>query len=322
MMMDFLALVGGASLLFVTYAVAQLALALYSKCDAATARTPKLRGDAFANQIVWITGASSGIGKCMALLLAPRGATLILSSRRKEALDVVAKECKELGASNVRILPLDLSDGADVLQAKAKEVGRVDVLINNGGATTRVLAKESSVEVDQYICQVDYLAHVAITKALVASSSPPLRIINIGSVASKVGIPVRTAYCGAKHALLGYMDALRMECLLDDGNTHILNACLGSVKTNVAQNAVIGSSSGKVDTFGQVDPNIENGLDPIFVAERILAVSNQGELPECWLAIAKELFFFYINQYAPRAGVRILAKTLSKQYAVRKEKDE
>jgi short-subunit dehydrogenase len=169
---------------------------------------------------------------------------------------------------------------------------------------------------------VDYLAHVAITKALMATPSPPSKIINIGSVASKVGIPVRTAYCGAKHALVGYMDALRVECLLDGTNTHILNACLGSVKTNIAQNAVIGATAGKVNTLGQADPNIENGLDPIFVAERILAVSNAGTLPECWLAIPKELFVFYLNQYAPRIGMRVLAKAMSKQYAVQKEKDE
>jgi short-subunit dehydrogenase len=239
-----------------------------------------------------------------------------------EALQEVAKICETLGGADVRILPLDLNASSKDLQARVQEVGRVDVMINNGGASTRVLAKDSSTDVDEYITQVDYLAHVAITKALMKSPSPPSHIINMGSVASKLGIPVRTAYCGAKHALLGYMDALRVECLLDEKKTHILNACLGSVRTNVAQNAVVGVSDGKVDTLSQPDPNIENGLDPSFVAERILAVSEAGVLTECWLANRKEMTLFYLNQYCPRTAMRLLTRAMAKQYAVKKEKDE
>lgn len=321
--MMFLAVLGGLTLAFFAYALAKLLFAFYSHCDAATAITPTLKPNAFADQTVWISGASSGIGKEMAFILATRKVTLILSSRRKEILQLVAQECRGLGAKDVRILPLDLNDSTAALQAKAEKVGKVDVLINNGGVSTRVLAEESSVQVDEYLTQVDYLAHVAITKTLMKSSSPPSRIINIGSVASKVGLPVRTAYCGAKHALLGYMDALRIECLLSGKETLILNALLGSVRTNLALNAVVGTDSkGKMESMGQPDANIENGLDVTFVSERILAVSDVGILPECWLAIPKELAVFYLNQYCPRTGMKLLSKAVAKQYAVTKKSKE
>lgn len=320
--MLFLAIVGAVALAFLAFAFANLLWALVSQCDVATARTPTLAANAFSNQVVWITGASSGIGKEMALILATRGATLILSSRRKEALESVAQKCRGMGAV-VRVLPLDLNSDSSKLKEIAKQAGPVDVLINNGGVSTHVLAMESSVQVDEYLCRVDYMAHVCITKTLLQSSTPPSRIICIGSVASKVGLPVRTAYCGAKHALLGYMDALRMECLLENNNkTSILNACLGSVRTNLAGNAIVGVDGKTVNTFNEADENIENGLDVTFVAERILAVSQARVLPECWLAVPKELLVFYLNQYCPRTGMQLLAKAMTKQYTVRKEKDE
>ena len=92
----------------------------------------------YENQVVWITGASSGIGEALAVRMAARGAKVVLSARNKQELERVAARCLEKGASDVLVLPLDVADH-DSLAAKAEQVlsrfGHVDLLINNAGVT-------------------------------------------------------------------------------------------------------------------------------------------------------------------------------------------
>ena len=202
--MVFLAALGAIALVALAYVAFKLVIVFNACCDVSTGMTPTLKTDAFKDDVVWITGASSGIGRCMALLLASRGAKLIFSSRRKDALEEVVKECRTLNPDvSVRILVLDLNDSTESCKKRLRGAseGPINFLINNGGVSTRVLAN-GIIHGSGSICltQVDYLAHVTITKTLLSGSSPPARIINVGSIAGKMGVPVRTAYCGAKHA--------------------------------------------------------------------------------------------------------------------------
>ena len=120
----------------------------------------------FNNKVVWITGASSGIGEALAVAFAQQGAQLVLSARRKEELERVAKKCNE---SRCMILPLDLADtsGVDALtQQVVDRFGRIDFLVNNGGISQRAYAKDTSIDIDRKIMEVNYFGHVALTKIL------------------------------------------------------------------------------------------------------------------------------------------------------------
>ena len=329
-----LSAVGGAALVWSAYAIGQVAIAMLESSDLNTAMTPSLPRTAFEGNVVWITGASSGIGKEIAMYLAARGAKLILSARNKEALEKVAEECRLLHPkTEAKVLVLDLSEKA-TLTSKAEEALKtygqpVDVLVNNGGVSTRAMAHETTIEMDEFLMQVDFLAHVAITKLIVPhmKDNPNARIINTGSIASIIGVPVHTAYCAAKHALVGFMEALRIEFFLrGETNIHILNVILGSTNTDLPRRAVVdvsssslsSSTSNVVKTFGEGDPNIAKGLDSKFVAERILSVSYHKSVAQCWLAKGKEMAILFLNQYLPQTAYTLLSRAAAKQYAVQK----
>jgi len=327
-----LAAVGAASLLFGGASLGKLLVALGSKTDFGAAFLPAPPRGAFKDKVFWITGASSGIGRRLALHLCANhdDVKLILSSRRNDALEEVRSECeKARGATarvEARVLTVDLAHVSS-LPSKAKKAlstfGRVDVLVNNGGVTTRSMARNSDIEVDGYVANVDYLSYVALAKSLLPSwedradgSDRPI-VINTSSVSGKISLPVRTAYCGAKFAIHGWFDAFRLEQVMVGHPVNVLNVVLGSTKTNVARNAVVESPDVR---FGDTDENIEGGLDPSFVAERVLASAYAG-IKELWIARPKELLSLYLNRYIPETFSNIVGRTMMKQYAVEKGKE-
>lgn len=317
---------GGASLLLVGASLAKLSLALWKNVDFSSALLRSPPRNAYDGRVFWITGASSGIGRALALHICSNydNVKVILSSRRQDELEIVAAQCLSLNGSNeVKVLPLDLAELSN-LPSKAEEAlnmfGRVDVLVNNGGVSTRSLAQNSSSLVDEFVAKVDYLSHVSLTKSLLPSwleagkSTFNPVIINTSSVAGKLGAPVRTSYCGAKHALQGWFDAFRLELQLLSQPVHILNIVLGSTRTNVARNAIVETVE---NTFGSNDANIESGLEPEFVVKKVLAAAWAGR-QEIWIAPRKEMMMLYLNQYAPEMAKKIMFKYIARQYAVQK----
>ncbi|CDF85770.1 SDR family NAD(P)-dependent oxidoreductase [Pseudomonas sp. QL9] len=220
-----------------------------------------------AAKVVWITGASSGIGEALALALLEQGAEVILSGRRVEALQALAERAPQ----RTFVLPFESTDYARlpalVEQAWAWR-GRIDLLVNNAGVSQRSLALDTDLAVYRQLMEVDYLAPVALTQALlprlVEQGGGQLAVVS--SVAGKVGAPLRTGYCGAKHAVVGYFEALRaeVEAAYGIGVSVILP---GSVRTAIAQNSLEGNGSQR----GRSDTNIDNGIDPAVAAQTILA---------------------------------------------------
>jgi len=324
-----LATIGLGTIIFATISFGKLILALRHSTDFAAALTAAPPRSAFVNTVFWITGASSGIGRALALHLCAHhdGVRLILSSRREDVLEAVAAECRDAGTDvKVTVLPVDLADHSS-LKAKAEEAlatygGRIDVLVNSGGVSTRSMARNSNFEVDKFVTDVDFLSYVALTKALLPSwemqvsreGSVGPTIINMSSVVGRFGGPVRTAYSAAKHAIMGWFDALRIEQMLIGKPIDILNVALGSTRTNVARNAITVSPD---ETFGDTDDNIQSGLDPAFVVERVLASAYAGQT-ELWIAPRKELLLLYFNQYVPGLARKAMISTMAKQYAVEK----
>lgn len=214
----------------------------------------------FADQTVWITGASSGIGAALAVAFAAEGARVILSGRRADALAAVAADCP-----GSRRLAFDTTDFA-ALPGLVAAAGAVNILVNNAGISQRSLALDTDFAVYRTVMEVDFFAPLRLTQlvlpAMVAARSG--RIVNIASVAGKVGSPLRTGYCAAKHAMIGWSDALRAEIAQYGVGVHVVTP--GFVRTSVATNAIQGDGS----TRGRSDPDIEAGVSVEAAAATIL----------------------------------------------------
>ncbi|CAB9518401.1 Dehydrogenase/reductase SDR family member 7B [Seminavis robusta] len=341
------AVVASAVALLVLYAVVSLVIILVYRSDVPTALTPLLsttgtkKSPFDDGSVVWITGAGSGLGERIAYILAQTSdnVKIILSSRKEEHLEKVAEECRrihkkrlensfqktvssdELHVFQVKVLPLDLSNLESIPDKvkQAKELfgssqTKIDVLINAAGVTTRTYCSDSSFELDHYVAKVNYLGPVCLIKQLFPNL--PGTIIQLGSIASKLGAPVRSAYSGSKFALHGWLEALGVESVLQGRDIYILNCVLGSIDTGLGSRALINVQSGKIETLQQEDDNIADGLDPEVVAERILAVARQKKRYETWMAIPKELFILYFATYMRHTAFLVLTKTLARQYAV------
>ncbi|MDH4325128.1 MAG: SDR family NAD(P)-dependent oxidoreductase [Betaproteobacteria bacterium] len=225
----------------------------------------------FEHHCWWITGASSGIGNAVALALAKRGAGVILSGRNVAALEVVARDC-----SDSLVLPFEATDFdkiPGVVERAWSWKGRVDGLVNNAGVSQRSLAIETAFEVYQTMIDVDLMAPIALTQALLPKmvNAGGGTIVAISSVAGIAGIPLRSAYSAAKHGLIGYHDAVRAENEHLGIKVHVIAP--GSVRTNVSRNALTADGSKR----GVSDAAIDNGLPPEDVAQSILAAIESGK---------------------------------------------
>lgn len=256
----------------------------------------------FKDKVVWITGASSGIGEALARAFAGEGAHIILSGRRVEALQAVAAKL----STDTLLLPFETTD-YDALPAKIDEAvawkGRVDVLINNAGISQRSLAVETHPDVHTKIVNVDLLAPIWLTQLLLPSmvEAGGGHIVAISSVAGRAGVPLRTAYSAAKHGLIGYMDALRTEAERLH-NIKVTNILPGSVRTDVSRNALTKDG----DRRGKSDDNIDNGMEPSECARQIVeAVANNT--PELVVADGLELMMAQMRHSDPEKLFDLLA---------------
>ena len=248
------------------------------------------------NKIIWITGASSGIGEALAYGLAKEGANLILSARREDELKRV-KAVITNSASEVFILPLDL-EKPDEFEAKKNEVlkkfGRIDILINNGGISQRSLAKDTLVEVDRRIFEINFFGTIALTKVLlpVFIQQKDGLIVTITSATGKFGTPWRSGYAASKHALHGFFDSLRAE--IHDDNVKILLVCPGFIQTNVSVNALTGTGN----KLGSMDTATSRGLTADECARQIVT-AIKSEKEEIIVSKFLEGFAVYGKRFYP-----------------------
>lgn len=220
----------------------------------------------FDNKIVWVTGASSGIGEALAKSFAAQGAHIILSGRRVEALETVAGALE----TQTLVLPFEATD-YEALAAHVETAWnwkeRVDILVNNAGVSQRSLALHTDPQVYTDLINIDLIAPIWLTQLQLSkmAAAGGAHIVAISSVAGRIGAPLRTAYSAAKHGLIGYMDALRAEVSLTH-NIYVTNVLPGSVSTNVAKNALTKDGSKR----GVSDDVIDSGDDPMACAAAIL----------------------------------------------------
>ena len=247
----------------------------------------------FSGKVVWITGASSGIGEALAHELARAGATLVLSARREAQLSEVRRSCRH--PDRHLVLPLDLSEPESIPAATARVLeqhGHIDVLINNGGISQRGTAAETDLQVDRRIMEVNYMGTVAMTKAVLPSmlARRSGHIIVISSVAGKIGTPLRSAYAASKHALQGFFDCLRAE--VHDQGLRVSVICPGFVRTEITKNALTADGS----TFGHMgDAQAKAMTTEEFARRCVRAIEREVDEimiggPEVWAARLAPLF--------------------------------
>ena len=248
------------------------------------------------NKIVWVTGATSGIGEALVHALAKEGAKIVLSARREDELQRVAKEAS-LSVENSLILPLDLAKNDDY-SAEVKKVldkfGRVDILINNGGVSQRSLAKETTVAVDKQIMEVNFFGTVSLTKAVMPSmlANKSGMVVAISSAVGKFGSPWRSGYSASKHALHGFFDSLRAECY--DDNLKVLIVCPGFIQTNVSINALTGTGAKN----NSMDAGTAAGLTSAEAARQIIS-AIKADKEEIVVGQFKEKLGVWVKRHFP-----------------------
>jgi short-subunit dehydrogenase len=257
----------------------------------------------FAGQVVWITGASSGIGEAAALAFAREGARLVLSSRRPEELERVRRACSRPDEHIVAPLDLARSDTFPAIVADVlARTGRIDVLLNNGGVSQRSLVINASTEVERALMEVNYFGPVALTKAVLPAMRAQRggRIVVISSVSGYVGTPGRSTYSAAKHALNGYFDSLRAEMWRE--NVGVTIVCPGYVQTAVSDNAL----GPKGEKHGRTDRTHVDGITAEECARAIVRGVARGK-DEIHVG-GKEVLGIYLKRYAPWLLSRIIRK--------------
>jgi short-subunit dehydrogenase len=261
-----------------------------------------LAASKFTGKVVWITGASSGIGEALARGFAAAGSHVILSARREVELQRVAALCSN--ASSVSILPLDLSMPermADAAQHGLQLIGHIDAMVHNAGVSQRSLIADTTYEVDNQLMRTNYLGPVALTKAVLPSMRQrgSGHFIVITSVLGKFGLPGRSGYCAAKHALHGFFDTLRAEVFKD--GIQVTLALPGWVRTNVSLNSLTGNGT----PHAKMDPGTAGGMTPDECAQRIIAAAESGK-DEVYVLRSKELLALTVSRFAPALFRRII----------------
>lgn len=254
---------------------------------------------------VWITGASSGIGEACAYRYASRGCKLVLTSSSREKLESVADRCRQEGASDVRVLPYDLSEpeGIKLLTREAWDAfGGIDILYCNAGISQRTRVEDTPLPMVRKIMEVNFFAPVALSEAVL-----PLMISNGGgriavttSIAGRFGFPLRCAYSASKHALYGFFETLRAEN--HDKGISVTMVCPGRVRTNISLNSL---DRGGVK-HGVMDPGQDKGLSPEKAA-RIIVRAIDRRRDEVLVGRA-ELLMVYVKRFFPRLCTRLAGK--------------
>jgi dehydrogenase/reductase SDR family member 7B len=258
----------------------------------------------FKDKVIWITGASSGIGEALALEFARREARLILSARRMEELERVGK-LTGLPELDLMILPFDLADASNVSGLAAQvlnKFGRIDILVNNGGFSQRSEAAATTLDIDRQIMEVNFFAHVALTKAVLPymKRQKSGHVVVISSIAGKFGFYLRSSYSAAKHALHGFFESFRLET--ENAGIRTLIVCPGKVKTNVSRNAVT-ADGGKHE---QMDPSHVDAMSAEECARQVVNAIRREE-EEIFVG-GKEVLMVKIRRFFPAIFNRILRK--------------
>jgi short-subunit dehydrogenase len=256
-----------------------------------------------SGKVIWITGASSGLGEALTYALAKENTRLILSARRKDELERVKGNCLKGAQSNIRVLPLDLSETSTLklsTEAAVQIFGHVDILIHNGGISQRSLIKDTVLDVDRRLMEVNYFGAVALTKFILPHfiRRKGGHFVVVTSLTGKFGTPFRSGYAASKHALHGFFDAVRAEHFAD--HIRVSMICPGFIHTPITYSALTGDGS----KLNKMDEAQYKGKPPEWCAKKIIhAIKKEKE--EVYIG-GTEVFGAYIKRFFPSLFSRII----------------
>lgn len=258
----------------------------------------------FENKIVWITGASSGIGEELAYQCVKKNATVILSSANLSKLEKVKKKCLDMGGA-CHVIPFDLSVPEQIEAAVENALQlfpKIDVLVNNGGVSQRALVEDTPPEMDRKIMEINFFGAIFFTKKLlpvmIAKGGGVIAVTS--SLTGKFGFPLRSAYAASKHALHGFFETLRLE--YKKNNISVTIVCPGLINTEISTKAL--AKGGKV--YGKMDKKQQNGM-PVEKCARLYLRAIEKNKKEVLIG-ASDKSMVYLKRFFPPLFYRIIGK--------------
>jgi len=252
-------------------------------------------------KVILITGASSGIGRALALQFASNDVQLILTSRNTLSLKEVEDACRERGAE-CTLLPVDMAEPDSIqnfVNNITSQFERLDILINNAGISQRSTAEETAIEVDRKIMQVNFFGPVQLTKSLwpLLSRSQHANIVLLSSVVGSFGFPLRSAYSASKHAIEGFFESWMLENKLP--NVYFTIIAPGRINTNISYAALKADGS----AHQQLDRGLAGGISAEKCAMRIIE-GIRSDKRKVYIA-QKEMILIFLRKCFPFLYFRI-----------------
>ncbi|XP_038631746.1 dehydrogenase/reductase SDR family member 7 isoform X2 [Scyliorhinus canicula] len=259
--------------------------------------------DKLFKKVIWITGASSGIGEELAYQLAKLGASLVLSARREAELQRVKQNCldhSKLQEKDILVLLLDLTESSShevATKSVIQHFGKIDILVNNAGRSQRSLFLDTNLDVYRAIMQLNFFGTVSLTKCVLPYmiKQENGQIVTVSSLAGLVAAPVSTGYASSKHAVQGFFNSLRPELASYPGII-ISTVCPGLVHSNIVKNAF-------AEELYKVKAVTETSVQTCKMSTarcvRLMLVGMANELKELWISEQPILLYVYLWQYAP-----------------------
>lgn len=244
-------------------------------------------------QVVVITGASSGIGRETALQFGRAGAAVVLAARNTTALEAVARDIRDAGG-RAHVFPVDVAD-FEAMQSLAREAvetfGSIDTWVNNAGTSVYATFDETDMDEFKRVVEVDLMGEVHGVKAVLPyfKAQNGGTIINVGSVLSKRSVPLQAAYCAAKHGVKGFTEALRLELARDYPGINVTLVMPSSINTPFFDHA-----RSKLDVKPMPIPPVY----PPSVVARVILDAAQHPTRDAWAGGAG-VMFSVLNKISP-----------------------
>ena len=247
---------------------------------------------AFSNRVVIVTGASEGIGRAFCLALAPQHPRLVVAARTPVRLESLAGECRRAGAQ-VLVVPTDVTDEGScraLIDATVARFGGIDVLVNNAGGTMWTRFDEvQDLSIYERLIRLNYLGSLYPTfHALPHLKRSRGRIVAVSSMAGLIGVPTRTGYAAAKHAVVGFFDSLRVE--VADAGVSVTIVCPDFVASEIHKRALgpdgrpLGDNPMAQSQIMSAQECARLMIGAIEHRERLLVTSRRGRLAR-WLKL-------------------------------------
>lgn len=268
------------------------------------------------DRVVWITGASSGIGEHLAYVLAKAGCKLILSARRKSELERVKQICLQNNADleddNILVLDFDICNvdlHQEIFEKIINKFGKLDILVNNAGRSQRAHWEDIDINVDREMFELNVFSQLSLSRIAIKYflKNNGGHIVVTSSLAGILPVPHSGTYTGTKHALHGYFKSFVFEKINE--NISVTLICPGAVQTNFLAEAFTGKSGEK---FG-VNTDVASNKVSAERCATLMAVAIANKVHEAWISKRIGLLITYLTIYYPNVGFWFVRKVLGPQ---------